>query len=153
MKALAAICLVLISACQPGFAGHRHLESWYADALAKTLGAKTEVRMRNGTRCDVLGTHAIEVEFAGKWCESIGQSLNYASQTGRPGAVALILESKGDERFLTRLREVIAWHKLPIVIVVMVPFNKDGLEFQFPAGIRTRPDLRQPNADLPHNYR
>jgi len=116
-------------------AGHRHLESWYADALAEELGSRTEVRMPNGTRCDVLSSgHAIEVEFAAKWCESIGQALNYASQTGRMGAVALILESPKDSRFLVRLRDVIAWHRLPIVVITLKPFGGDGMEMQLPTG-------------------
>ena len=35
--------------------------------------------MPDGTRCDILtDTHAIEVDFADKWAEAIGQSLNYA---------------------------------------------------------------------------
>jgi len=87
--------------------------------------------MRDGTRCDVLtGTHAVEVEFAPKWCEAVGQSLNYASQTGNPGGIALILESEGDARFLQRLRTLIAFHQLPLVVVVMRPFNKTGIAFE-----------------------
>ena len=40
-----------------------------------------EVVMKDGTRCDILtSTHAIEVDFAKKWAEAIGQSLNYASK-------------------------------------------------------------------------
>jgi len=135
-----AVSLFAVSAATLS-AKHQHLESWYADALAEQLaGARTEVRMKNGTRCDVLATHhSIEVEFAAKWCEAIGQSLNYASQTGRLGAIALILENGSDERFLVRLRQVISWHQLSIAVIVMRPFNADGLEIQYPAGITGRP--------------
>lgn len=122
-----------------------HLESWYTDALAKELNADAEARMRNGTRCDVLATHhAIEVEFAAKWCEAIGQALNYASQTGRRGTVALILEKDSDERFLTRLRDVVAWHQLPISVIVLRPFGTDSLTIElpsgFPAAVQRLPD-------------
>lgn len=128
---LFSLAAVLLAGCSPAYAGHQHLESWYADALAAETGAKTEARMRDGTRCDVLtATHAIEVEFASKWCEAVGQSLNYASQTGKPGGIALILESGSDARFLQRLRALIAWHDLPLVVVVLRPINKDGLQLE-----------------------
>lgn len=137
LRSIAALVTVIfavasvLSSCTPVYAGHQHLESWYADALASESGAKSEVRMRDGTRCDVLtATHAVEVEFAAKWCEAVGQSLNYASQTRKAGAVALILESKDDARFLQRLRKLIAFHRLPLVVVVLKPINQDGLEFQ-----------------------
>ena len=42
--------------------------------------------MPDGTRCDILtDTHAIEVDFANKWAQAIGQSLNHAMQTGKKG--------------------------------------------------------------------
>lgn len=139
-----SLAVGLLLAASSAQAGHRHLESWYADALAEELGARTEVRLRNGTRCDVLATHhAIEVDFAPKWCEAIGQALCYASQTGRTGTVALILEQPGDEKFLTRLREVITWHQLPLVVTVLKPFGEDGLELRFPEGMHVAKGARQ----------
>jgi hypothetical protein len=125
------VVAILLSGCAPAYAGHQHLEAWYQAALAQETGATREVRMHDGTRCDVLtDTHAAEVEFAPKWCEAVGQSLNYASQTGRAGGIAIILESQEDERFLQRLRALIEFHRLPLAVVVMRPFGKDGLEFQ-----------------------
>lgn len=140
--AVAVAALVCLST-SAAHAGHQHLESWYSKALAEQLpGAKTEVRMHNGTRCDVLATHhSIEVEFASKWCESIGQSLNYSAQTGRMGAVALILEHDSDERFLTRLRQVISWHQLPIAVIVLRPFEERSLTIELPPGIAVKPRL------------
>jgi hypothetical protein len=109
--------------------GHQHLEAWYQAGLAAETGARREVRMHDGTRCDVLtATHAVEVEFAAKWCEAVGQSLGYAAQTGRAGGIALILERPSDQRFLERLRALIAFHGLPIDVVVLKPCAKDGLE-------------------------
>ena len=47
--------------------------------------------MPDGTRCDILtDTHAIEVDFADKWAEAIGQSLNYAMQTGKKAGIVLV---------------------------------------------------------------
>ena len=52
--------------------------------------------MPDGTRCDILiDTHAIEVDFADKWAEAVGQSLNYAIQTGKKAGIVLVLKDRG----------------------------------------------------------
>ncbi|MDB2499329.1 YHYH domain-containing protein [bacterium] len=82
-------------------------ESFYQELYAKKLGGRTEVTMPDGTRCDILtDTHAIEVDFADKWAEAIGQSLNYAMQTGKKAGIVLKLKDRGDEKHLKRLREM-----------------------------------------------
>ena len=59
-------------------------ERFYQEKFAREIGGKVEVVMKDGTRCDILtATHAIEVDFAKKWAEAIGQSLNYAMHTGK----------------------------------------------------------------------
>ena len=71
-------------------------ESFYQKQYAKKLGGRTEVTMPDGTRCDILtDTHAIEVDFADKWAEAIGQSLNYAMQTGKKAGIVLVLKDRG----------------------------------------------------------
>ena len=56
-------------------------ERYYQEKFAREIGGQVEVVMKDGTRCDILtATHAIEVDFAKKWAEAIGQSLNYASK-------------------------------------------------------------------------
>jgi len=56
-------------------------ERYYQEKFAKEIGGQVEVVMKDGTRYDILtSTHAIEVDFAKKWAEAIGQSLNYASK-------------------------------------------------------------------------
>lgn len=53
--------------------------------------------MPDGTRCDIVtDTHAIEVDFADKWGEAIGQSLNYAFQSNKRAGILLILEKESD---------------------------------------------------------
>ena len=64
-------------------------ERYYQEKFAREIGGQVEVVMKDGTRCDILtATHAIEVDFAKKWAEAIGQSLNYAMHTGKRPAVA-----------------------------------------------------------------
>ena len=73
-----------------------YTESSYQDEYAKKLGGKTEVTIPDGTRCDILAdTHAIEVDFADKWAEAVGQSLNYAMQTGKKASIVLVLKDRG----------------------------------------------------------
>ena len=70
-------------------------ERYYQEKFAREIGGEVEVVMQDGTRCDILTTtHAIEVDFAKKWAEAIGQSLNYAMHTGKRPAVALIIHSQ-----------------------------------------------------------
>ncbi|WP_309386083.1 hypothetical protein [Cerasicoccus frondis] len=94
-------------------------ESWYVDLVQMSLGGDQNVRMSNGTYCDLLTADcAWEVDFADKWAESIGQSLNYSTQSGRPAGIILIMESDKDQRFVDRLKSVIESHRLPITLRV-----------------------------------
>ena len=76
-----------------------------------------EVVMRDGTRCDILtSSYAIEVDFAKKWAEAIGQSLNYAMHTGKSPAVALIVLSSSDNKYVERVRKISSRYGLGIKI-------------------------------------
>jgi len=90
-------------------------ESDFTTYWAEKTGGAEEVTMPDGTRCDVVTeTHAIEVEWASNWAESIGQSLWYAFQTNKRAGVVVILRDERDQRFMIRLRSVIQHNKLPI---------------------------------------
>ncbi len=89
------MCLMMMSSLS--FA--KEPESFYQD---KWCEGQTEVVLEDRTRVDCLtDTYAIEVDFAYKWAESIGQSLYYANMTNRKPAVLLIVEPN-DSRFLAR---------------------------------------------------
>ncbi len=76
---------------------------------------KTEVYMPDGTRCDcVTATHAIEYDFANKWYEAIGQSLNYAFQTDKRAGIVIIVERPKDRKYFIRLNSIIDFYQLPI---------------------------------------
>lgn len=67
-----------------------------------------EFVLKDRTRVDCLtDEYAIEVDFAKKWAESIGQSLYYAHMTDKKPAVGLIMDSIKDTRYYKRL-DVIA---------------------------------------------
>jgi len=84
----------------------KHNEKYYQTKLCSQLGGKMEYRLRDATRVDcITNKYAIEVDWAKKWAEGIGQALYYAQMTGRDPAVGLIV-GKNDERYLKRLKKV-----------------------------------------------
>jgi len=95
-------------------------ESDYRSALCGSADYRQEVSMPNGTKADCVSeTHAIEIDFAQKWAEAIGQSLNYAAETGKPPGVILICKSGTERKCLkwSLLLEQTASHwKLPIKV-------------------------------------
>ncbi|PHR55833.1 MAG: hypothetical protein COA44_09330 [Arcobacter sp.] len=118
IKIFSIILLLLISLQ----AKNLHKEKVYQEHFCKKFGGITEYRLEDKTRVDCLiQTHAIEVDFAKKWAESIGQSLYYASKTARKPAVLLIMEDeKRDQKYLDRLEHVSKTHNIDIWII-----NKD----------------------------
>ena len=92
-------------------------ERYYQEMFAREIGGQVEVVMKDGTRCDILtATHAIEVDFAKKWAEAIGQSLNYAMHTGKRPGVALIVLLHPTTNMLRRVRKISAEYSLGLTI-------------------------------------
>ena len=92
-------------------------ERYYQEKLAREIGGQVEVVMRDGTRCDILtSSYAIEVDFAKKWAEAIGQSLHYALHTRKRPGVALIVLSPSDNKYVERVRKISARYRLGFTI-------------------------------------
>ena len=51
----------------------------------------------------LLDDLAVEVDFAPKWAECIGQAMYYAKMTNKIPACLLILEKESDVKYLQRL--------------------------------------------------
>jgi len=84
----------------------KYHEKHYQVILCDELNGKIEVVLEDRTRVDCLtDEYAIEVDFAKKWAEGIGQSLYYGYMTDKKPAVALIVGEK-DARYLKRLKKV-----------------------------------------------
>lgn len=95
-------------------------EAYYQVIAAKKYNGQTEVILPDGTRCDIVTeTHAIEVDFADKWAEAIGQSLNYSFQLNKKAGILLILEKPDDERHLIRVESIIKHFKLKIDVLAI----------------------------------
>jgi len=84
----------------------KYNERYYQTKLCKKLNGVLEYRLPDRTRVDCLSDeYAIEVDWAKKWAEGIGQSLYYAHMTNKKPAVGIIM-SKYDSRFLKRLKVI-----------------------------------------------
>jgi hypothetical protein len=85
---------------------NKHYEKFYQTQFCNDMKGEMEVILEDRTRVDCLtDEYAIEVDFAKKWAESIGQSLFYAEITSRKPAIVLIIGKK-DQRYITRLKRV-----------------------------------------------
>ena len=83
---------------------HKYKEKHYVQAYCK---GKIEYRLPDRTRIDCLtDEYAIEFDYGNKWAEGIGQSLYYAKKTGKKPAIALILRSEKDYKYIDRINEV-----------------------------------------------
>jgi hypothetical protein len=88
------------------------LENDWTQANAARFGAKAQVRLWDGSYCDLVSDlHSIEVERAAKWKEAVGQALYYAILTDkRPAIILLTQDPAGDVRHLHRCQTVCAKH-------------------------------------------
>lgn len=74
------------------------LEKEWTAALAKRLKGKPEVSIDRG-RIDVLTeSYAIEIDFAKKWHEGLGQAIHYGADSKRIGVLALVDETRTNEQ-------------------------------------------------------
>lgn len=123
MAVVALAALVVLTSCAlPAQARHLHKERIYQDAWCAAQGGMLEVRLPGGLRIDCeTATHAVEVDFASKWAEAVGQCLAYAGATGKHPGILLILEHPSDSRYLDKLRQTIAVGGLPIDVWTITP--------------------------------
>jgi len=82
-------------------------ESYYVNQWCTSDFGRKEAVLWDMTRVDCLAKdYAIEFDFAKKWAESIGQSLYYSKLTGKKPAVALILTSLYDYKYVKRVERL-----------------------------------------------
>jgi hypothetical protein len=82
-------------------------ESYYRGGFADVMFGKTQVTLDDQSRVDIVtDTFAIEVEFAERWSEGIGQSLYYAEKLHKKAGVLLIIEGIKDDKYIKRLMTV-----------------------------------------------
>ena len=95
-------------------------ESHYQRKWCATHQGTPEYRLPDRTRVDCLtDSHSVEVDFAYKWAEAIGQSLHYSRMTGKRAGILLILRNPSDDRLLKRLESLILHFSLPIDVFTL----------------------------------
>ena len=112
MKRVSLLILLLLILAAAGYfyfgaaPQKKHNEKYYQTQLCNELDGVMEQSLLDRTRVDCLtDEYAIEVDFAKKWAEGVGQSLYYAEMTEKKPAVGLIVrDSKKDKRHLKRLK-------------------------------------------------
>ncbi len=113
---LTLLLVALFTACSttPKKYNEKHYQTLFCDDLDGVM----EYRLSDKTRVDCLtDEYAIEVDFAKKWAEGIGQSLFYAEMTGREPAIALIMNVNRDQRYLKRLNTVAKKYEIRVFII------------------------------------
>lgn len=99
-----AVIILSLAFFLPGLAFARTPERAYQEEWCAREGGVVEYTLPDKARVDCLtDEYAVEVDFASKWAEAVGQSLYYAERTGKRPGVLLILENEGGSRHLERL--------------------------------------------------
>lgn len=99
-------------------------ESYYQKRLGNLMNGKVEVLLDDKTRVDVLtDTFAIEVDFAEKWSESVGQALYYAEKLNKKPGILLVINGRNDDKYINRLMTVAYKHGITVWIM---DYNDDS---------------------------
>lgn len=107
---------LLFANCSQG--SNKYYEKYYQTVLCNELGGEMEHVLEDRTRVDCLtDEYAIEVDFAKKWAEGIGQSLYYAHMTGKKPAIGFIINKEKDERYIKRLNTIAKEYKIKIYLI------------------------------------
>ena len=111
----------------PLWAPAQSSEADYIRLIHRYLGGQTEVSVYGGRADIVNSSHAIEVEYASKWKEAIGQSLWYAIQTNKRPGIVLIKRSTADNKYVIMLQSTLDYAKLDTRVWVWPDdFKQDG---------------------------
>lgn len=117
MKKLVLLFVALMLLCTSAWAGTRaYKERDYQDLWCAKANGITEVVLFDKSRVDCIvpaetfgSPLAVEVDFADKWAEGIGQALYYGTITGAKPYVLLISENGDDDnKYISRLAVVAA---------------------------------------------
>lgn len=77
--------------------------------IAEAIHGEPEHVLPDKARIDILtATEAIEVDWAHKWAEGIGQALYYGAVTRKIPVVLLLMGTADETRYLARVRKVIS---------------------------------------------
>lgn len=121
------IFLVFLSLSLSSEARYMFREAVYQEAWCKKHNGILEYQLNDKARVDCLTKkYAVEVDFAQKWAECIGQSLYYGISTKRKPAALLIMENgEKDIKYLKRLQKVAKKHHIKIFTITPQDLTTD----------------------------
>ncbi len=108
MRTILAVAITMLFISTDATAAHLKAEKEYQQEWCSSHGGVQEFQLNDRSRVDCLTDEfAVEVEFASKWPEAVGQALYYALMTGRKPGIVLIMEYPDREKkFYDRIRTV-----------------------------------------------
>ncbi len=93
-------------------------ESDFVKLIQKELGGEREVSITSGYIDLLTREYAIEVEFANKWKQAIGQALWYGLQSNKKPGIVLIKKSAREHKYVVQLTTALQYggleHKVKI---------------------------------------
>lgn len=92
-------------------------ENEWTKQHAEEYNAKFDQRLWDDTRPDLTsGVMVYEVDWADKWAEAIGQSLYYASQTGKRPVIILLVRNRDDYIHVFRCQRALEKVEIELII-------------------------------------
>jgi hypothetical protein len=108
---------VIAIATAPELRSELRTEDDYVQHLSVIIQGKIEHVLQDKTRVDLLtDTLAIEVDFAPKWYEAVGQSLHYARLSGRKPGIILIVRDPKEEKYANAAIETLKDQDITLII-------------------------------------
>jgi len=92
-------------------------EKFYLEWWCLDQGGKPYFNLKDYVRIDCLTENeAVEVDFAYKWREALGQAMYYSFLTGKTGSMLLIGVTGIDEKFIDRAHQTVLYFGINIKI-------------------------------------
>jgi len=122
MKKLLIIFVLLLASLT---SYSQQLERYYRNGFATIMNGQQDVRIPStGRRVDIVtDTFAIEVDFAEKWSQSVGQTLYYSEKLNKKAGILLVVNGMFDDRYVKRLMSVAYKHNITVWIM---DYNNDS---------------------------
>jgi len=115
IKRIAIFVAILMTSLH---AKHLHYESVYQEKFCNKYDGVMEYELKDKTRVDCITEEfAIEVDFAKKWAESVGQSLHYSLMTGKKPAIVIIQEVRKDNHYIGRLKILCKKYNITLFVI------------------------------------
>ncbi|MDB4311963.1 hypothetical protein N9937_00895 [bacterium] len=114
---LAFILLCFVSVKVLADHGEKHKEAYYQQIVCDIHDADVEVRNEDNTRTDCLSVEeSIEVDFAPKWYECLGQAMHYARLNRNKAVCMLVVMNRKDESRVVSAKMLIDHFHLPVEV-------------------------------------